>query len=63
MRVGEMVEVEKVGLETLPHLFEYFGPAPQQPRIFGTRELVENPVGDTGFIFVTRVEWDLPLVR
>ena len=62
MRVSEVVEVEKVGLEALSHLLEYSGPAPQQRCILGVRELVENTVGYAGFVFITRVKGDFPLV-
>jgi hypothetical protein len=62
MRVSEMVEVEKVGLEAVPHVLEYSGPAPQQCCILGVRELVENTVGYAGLVFITRVKGDFPLV-
>ena len=62
MRVSEMVEVEKVGVEVLLHVLEYSGPAPQQCCILGVRDLVENTVGYAGFVFIARVKGDFPLV-
>ena len=62
LRVSEMVEVDQVGLEALPHVLEYSGPAAQLSCILGVRELVENTVGHAGFVFITRVKGDLPLL-
>ena len=62
MRVSEMVEVEKVGLEALSHVLEDSGPAPQQRPILGVRELVKDSVGHAGFVFIARVKGDCPLV-